>query len=381
MHGGVGGQVLVVEQLHSGNGGVELLFEEVYLRGGRREDVGHRQRVGVDAGGLHGEPEGRVGLQADQQARRYVGELDLPALLLGERLDEREDDLLGGVEPPVGVDGVHGAEQGGVARLIGGVFGPRRRGEVVDALVEPAGVIALHEVLGHDLPVERQVGHGGRVDGHHVLDVEVGHRLVEAAQPGRQRLGPVVEVDEDETLPHLGAQPRQPDVGLVEPVGPVHVGRADQAAVEVVGPPVVRAAEGVAVARGLRRRLEPLVRGPLGRGGDAHGPVLAHRAHHVHLAGLVASHDEGLAGHGGGVEVARVGYLVGPADAYPLPLVDGLHLEVEEPRVGIGGGRQPDDGGEIPRRAGQLLDGDRRSQCGHGVLPQVVPYALSLRLP
>jgi hypothetical protein len=111
---------------------------------------------------------------------------------------------------------------------------------------------------------------------------------------------------------------------------------ADELAVEVVDPPVVRALERAGVAGGLGRRLEPLLAWPARRGGDAHAAVLADLGHHVDLARGVADHDDLLLAHErGGEVVAGVRDPVDPADAHPAVVPDRALLELVERRIGV----------------------------------------------
>ena len=129
----------------------------------------------------------------------------------------------------------------------------------MNAVVETTVVVHLHEVLDHDLPVERHVGNDHGIDGDEVVDPVVGQRCVELCQPRRQRRRVVREVHEDEAAPDLHRQPRQADLVHVESVGLGHLGRADQLTVEVVDPVVVRAAELAGVAADPVGRVEHVV--------------------------------------------------------------------------------------------------------------------------
>ena len=64
--------------------------------------------------------------------------------------------------------------------------------------------------------------------------------------------------------------------------------------------------------------------------GQDHATVLADGGHDAQLAVPVPQQDQGLPGDGDAAEIPRLGYLIGPSDAQPLPLEDGLPLEFEE---------------------------------------------------
>ena len=142
-------------------------------------------------------------------------------------------------------------------------------------------------------------------------------------------------------VPGLRGQGGEADAALAEAGPVVHVGGAEQAAVEAVGPPVVGAAEGAGAPPLLAGLIQPRPAGLLGRGGDAHAPVLAHRRHDVDLAAAVPDHDHPLAaGQGGGEVVAGLGDLVGPAHAQPAPLEHRGQLELMEVGPGVSPRRQ-----------------------------------------
>ena len=217
----------------------------------------------------------------------------------------------------------------------------------MDPLVKAVGVVALHEVLDHDLPVERQAADGLGLHRDHVLDVVVREYLVKLAEPGAQRRGLLIEVDEDEPLPEFRPQPGQADIRAGESRCLPHLGCTDESAVEVVRPPVVGAAERPAVAGCLRWQLEPLRRRPLRGCRHAHTPVLADRGHDVDLVLRSASDDHRLPCHSDRIEVTDVGDLVDASHTDPLMTEDGLLLEREEVGICVHRRRKADRGGEV----------------------------------
>ena len=299
--------------------------------------VGDAVRPGV---GRHdaGRPDQRVGDGARRehhgQAGRQHGEGDAPALLGRQGGDGGK----GRLRPPavlhhaaVGRAHRHRAHDRIVARLHLGeahaVACHDAGGKVVRADMHVLRMVGVGEILDLDLPVPRQR--------------RVAHRRRQGFQPGRlvarpQRLelGEArrqgrrlrVEVDEDEAMPELQAERRQPH-RLAQPphrLCVTHARRTGEPALEIVGPEMERAADGLALLR-ARNDL---------------AAVLADGAERADRAVLAAHHEQRFAGDLRRQAVARVGYLLDPADADPAAAEHFSLLEGEEFRRGIAAGRQ-----------------------------------------
>ncbi len=144
-------------------------------------------------------------------------------------------------------------------------------------------------------------------------------------------------VDEQEPRVRLDGDRVQRVVVPVERLVLVHVGRPDEPPVEVVGPRVIRALEGLVdvparAQPGLVEQLRPSM------GADV--------VEAAELAVPIARDDHGLAGHVANEEVARVRDLLRPADADPVAPPDALALvrvdrlgRVVESRTRVGRGR------------------------------------------
>ena len=118
------------------------------------EDIADLNVDGFRACGTNQKEEALVRRGTEAQRRRDQSEGRSGSLLFGEIGEDIHDDAMGGVEPTVNV-GVTGGAENDI-----GVVGPRhrkarhvRRAEVLHELVKPVGVVAVVEVLEHDLPV------------------------------------------------------------------------------------------------------------------------------------------------------------------------------------------------------------------------------------
>ena len=255
--------------------------------------AGHRLR-------LNREPEARVRKDPHQERRRDEREDELPPLLGGEFRNGSEQAALGGVDGRIDLRGDAAVDDHpvalGVRRLVPAV-GDRPLAVLPllrQAVVQPVVVVRLHEILSHDLPVERHTlvsVHGSR---HPVVQSVRLQQVVDLRHPGAERRRIIVEVREDEAAPDLGTQPRKTVVGLVETLSALHGRRTRQRAAEVVDPPVIGTAEGPNRAGDLRNAREPLLPWALGGCGDAHAAVLANRRHHVDRSARLPDHDDGL---------------------------------------------------------------------------------------
>src|SRR2546425_8298054 len=145
-------------------------------------------------------------------------------------------------------------------------------------------------------------------------------RQIEAAEPFEhgcegpfERLRLAGEVQEQEPFPRGDGHGVERVVALVEALYVAHVRRADQGAVERVGPGVIGA-------------LDRLGEAPPRLLAQPGAPVAADVVERPHDAVLSPHHDEALARDGPHHEVARVRELGGAAGAQPAPAEDALHL-------------------------------------------------------
>lgn len=191
----------------------------------------------------------------------------------------------------------------------------------------------LHEVLDHCLPVASpdlglavMEAHVGRAERRQLFDQT-------RDRPERCRIGGDGDVHEAVVVDGEGPR-RKPAVG--HRLG--HGERGDpQLAIRGVRPPVVRARERPGRAGAIR---------------DRHATVTADVRQCSQLA-VVASHEQNrFVEDRDGEEVAGRGELVGSTDAVPRRTQDGLDLEFEARRIGVGPTRQR------PRHHGAL------SRCG-----------------
>ena len=130
----------------------------------------------------------------------------------------------------------------------------------VGSPVDGVDVIALGKRVQGDLPIAAQLG-PIRVARRQVGVGKAAQALAQFTEVGFQRLRRFrMQVDEDETLPGLGRDAREPVVGFVEMMEEPFVGHADQLAVGVVHPAVEFARKMLAVPGGLPRQRVPAVR-------------------------------------------------------------------------------------------------------------------------
>ena len=166
------------------------------------------------------------------EAHRLVGE---PRQLAEQRLGV-------GVHRLRGVVDAHAAARvEGDAGVVDPGAGAEARG------VQHADVVHVHRVLGHQLPVAVEVPGEARRQAA-PLGVEEAEILLETADEARERLGRLVEADEHAAAPGAEAQRAQAAGGGIEALRLLHVGGADQLALEVVEPAVVGAGELARVA-------------------------------------------------------------------------------------------------------------------------------------
>ncbi len=306
--------------------------------------VGMEQEVDHDEGavrplGEQRERRGVVGRQAEHQVG--VRQLALVADLLvvveaGERRairaaghGERERALgLGHAVVPVEV---------AAALLL------ERRHDAAQLRVHARAVVALVVVLDDDLPVGADVV-DDPAGGPQVRERVARDAPGDPAQLGRQRvpgLHPLGrQVHEQPAAPGVDRDRVQAELGGLEAVRLAEERRVADAAVELVAPRVVRAAddalEAARRARGVAGgRVVALVRGGQPRAAMAADVVVG-----ADVARAVAHDDDLLAGHVHRQEVARLRELLDPADDDPLGPPDPLALPVEERLVDVGRPRQ-----------------------------------------
>ena len=199
-------------------------------------------------------------------------------------------------------------------------------------------VVDVHLPVAGDVPLlPRHVAHllaaEGRDAGRHVLEhVEQRRRLA-------------VEVGEDERAPRGDLHRYEMHLRGVEPLDTLHLRRADQGAVETVGPAVVAALQGVALPASL---------------GDGAGAVQAHVVECAQRV-VIAEHDDGIVADGGGEVLAVLRHLLAATDELPgvredpLALQLQIHRIVVEPRRDGGGARdvriEREDEGHAPSYA------------------------------
>ena len=163
-----------------------------------------------------------------------------------------------------------------------------------------------------------------------------------------ERLRPLGQVDEEEPLPAGDGDAVERPVGLVEALDIAGGGRADQAAVQGVGPGVVGALDGLGEPAGVLLA-------------EPGAPVAADVVVRPVAARPVAQHDDALLPDLLEEVVARIGDPLLPADADPAPQEDALHLLRQDLRRGEILARQ--GVGPVDGNLGRLDEG------GHGSDP------------
>ncbi len=160
------------------------------------------------------------------------------------------------------------------------------------------------------------------------------------------------QVDEDEIVPGLAADALQPhpravDAGAVMVVGTAEAGRADQAAVEPVGPGMITADQ----HRPAFLRL----------GHELHAAMPADIVEGVDLIVLIADEKDRQPGRDEGQHIAAMGKLRAGRDPHPTLGEEALALGLEDGAIGIGRVGQAD---RIAGRAIDRLDHGRRQDIG-----------------
>ena len=186
---------------------------------------------------------------------------------------------------------------------------------------------ALGVILEDELPIGRDVV----VDPARRLEA----REVEAAEPAdqrregaRERLRLAREIEKDESLPRLERHPVQRVVAFLEPSDLAHVRRADQLAVDGVGPGVVGA-------------LDRFGETPLGLLTQPRAAVAAHVVEGTRRAVPAPDHYHAFARDRAEHIVAGLGDLGGPARADPAAREDALLLfRMDLPRRVVAAGER-----------------------------------------
>ena len=144
-----------------------------------------------------------------------------------------------------------------------------------------------------------------------------------ACQRGRR----VRQIDEDVSVPNVAGDGPKGIRGPIEAGDVVHLRRRQQAAVETVGPGVIRALD--AAVKGavmLQAQLRPAMAADVVKGPDRS----ISRAHDQHArAGDIAPYER-----------AGGGQLIGAPGRHPHLGEHALHLEREPRRIGVGARRQ-----------------------------------------
>ena len=204
-------------------------------------------------------------------------------------------------------------------RLVGGVAGapgylpaqPRRCHRVQGAAVHGRQVIALHEVLGQALPVQRPVL-GRRLDGAHLLGMIVADEPVEPVGRGVEVTRRAVEVDEQPSHPLRHGKRGQAAAGTIEAGARVDERCGQQRAVERVAPAVIGADEALRPSSSVE---QPAATVTADVGQDRHAAVRP------------AHDDQGLAEHLERVVGAGFGHFVRSSHADPAAQEDTLDLQ------------------------------------------------------
>ena len=191
--------------------------------------------------------------------------------------------------------------------------------------VELEEVVALHEILGEDLPVrfpDMLFAEGLGVVGEAVAARDdLLHRPKQLIR--RRNVG--IERDVDPAIPDIAAYAGEAVVALVEGRAFVHPRGMAQAAVEAVGPGMIGAGDDLAVAASGKEQAHP-VQADVGEGPD--------------LSGMVAHDEDRLIDEPEGEIVAPFRNGVGPAGTDPFPGEDPFLFQGQERFTGIDAGRR-----------------------------------------
>jgi hypothetical protein len=216
-------------------------------------------------------------------------------------------------------EGLQGEARGGLRgedRVLGREPGPHR------LAMGDREVIALHEILGQQLPIripDMIVLGNGQIT-RHVIGRD--HRLQRGQEP-RQALGGGIEGDIDPALPDLAADLRQMMLARIEAGGALHMGGGQELAVGVIGPGVIGADDPAAASPPLDEAHHPM-QADIGEGADA---------------ALAPNDEEGLVVDGEAEVVARLRDLCGEARAEPAAGKEFVPLAREDFRVVVEAGR------------------------------------------
>ena len=260
-----------------------------------------------------------------EQGEEQVGEdgivVDASAVLFGQHADRLRACRPATQRQAVArrVDRHVAAEYGALGEVVGAATVV---GEARQLGVNARAVVALREVLEEELPVGAHV----------VLDAAEGPQLGEPPRgelPGEAREGGR-EGGWLRRLPRGEGHAVERELRGVEPRRVAHVRRAEQAAVEGVGPAVVRALD--RAAQPARRRLA-----------EARPAVPAHVEERAGASFPIAHDDQALPRRVGQEVIPRLRDLVCAAHTHPAPGEDAIGLLAVDRLRGVVGLRQRPD--------------------------------------
>ena len=226
-------------------------------------------------------------------------------------------------------------------------------------------MVALHEVLGEDLPVrlpDMLFAEGLGVVGEAVAARDdLLHRPKQVLR--RRNVG--IQRDVDPAIPDIAAHMREAVVAPVEGRARVHPRGMAQAAVEAVGPGMVGAGDDLAVAASGEEQAHP-VQADVGEGPD--------------FSGVVAHDEDRLVDEPEGEIVAPFRNGVGPAGTDPFPGKDPLPFQGQEGLAGIDAGRGRPRFREGPFRVG-LQFAKECLDCRHRLRTTPLPAGIIAKSP
>ena len=204
--------------------------------------------------------------------------------------------------------------------------------------MDPGQVIAFEVILDRVFPV------GGKLIASPAAMAQqaeiiglpaIGQRL----QPARQRRGIARQIDEQQSSPAFQAHGAQSQLASLDAFALMDIlaadmGRADQPAVEIVGPGMIGAGDGGAAAEGFARQQRIAMAADIVEGLD--------------IAGAVAQQDQRAAGDLHRPAIAGPRQLIGPSGINPAGRKQQVLFLLQELRTGIGDGGQAHGLGDGP---------------------------------
>ena len=160
-----------------------------------------------------------------------------------------------------------------------------------EAGVSDGDVVALEIIVDVDLPVAID-DVVAALDGLQAFELEAAGLFGNFAEIGRERLGVLIEIDEDELLPDFERQRDHAHGAAVEELDAFNIRRADQTAIERVGPAMIAATKDIFAAAVLR---------------DGAGAVAADVAEGAERAFFVPHNDDRFTSDIDGEEGFRIG--------------------------------------------------------------------------